>query len=97
MIAVVLAYAGPLGAVLRVLAALAMAAAVTVISLRLLGIRRGWGTALVSGTVGWIAAALLALGLSGWDRGADGLVTLTLAIGVTWNASPSCTMAICGL
>ncbi len=92
MIAVVLAYAGPLGAVLRVLAALAMAAAVTVISLRLLGIRRGWGTALVSGTVGWIAAALLALGLSGWDRGADGLVTLTLAIGVPVTMATAVTL-----
>ena len=92
VIAVVLAYAGPLGAVLRVLAALAMAAAVTVISLRLLGIRRGWGTALVSGAVGWIAAALLALGLSGWDRGADGLVTLTLAIGVPVTMATAVTL-----
>jgi ubiquinone biosynthesis protein len=92
MIAVVLADAGPLGAVLRVVAALAMAAAVTVISLRLLGIRRGWGTALVSGAVGWAAAALLALGLTGWDRGADGLVTLTLAIGVPATMATAVTL-----
>ena len=92
MIAVVLAEAGPLGAVLRVLAALAMAAAVTVISLRLLGIRRGWGTALVSGAVGWAAAALLALGLTGWDRGADGLVTLTLAIGIPATMATAVTL-----
>jgi ubiquinone biosynthesis protein len=69
-------------AVLRVLAAIAMAAVATSVSLRLLGIRRGWGRALVSGVVGWVAAALLALGLTGWDRGADGLVALTLAIGI---------------
>ena len=92
MIAVVLADIGPLGAVLRVLAALAMAAAVTVLSLRLLGIRRGWGTALVSGAVGWAVATLLALGLTGWDRGADGLVTLALAIGIPATMATAVTL-----
>jgi ubiquinone biosynthesis protein len=77
---------------LKVLAALAMAAVVTVLSLRLLGIRRGWGTALISGAVGWVAAGLLALGLTGWDRGADGLVALTLAIGIPVTMATAVTL-----
>ena len=43
------------------LVALVVAVVTTAVSLRLLGIRRGWGTALFSGVVGWGVAALLAL------------------------------------
>ena len=39
------------------------------ISLRLLGIRRGWGTALLAGVLGWGLAVLLALGLAGLGLG----------------------------
>lgn len=67
---------------LRIIAALFLAMATTAVSLRLLGTRRGWGTALVSGVVGWGVGAALALGLSGWDWGADGLLTHMVAIAV---------------
>jgi hypothetical protein len=66
----------------RVVAAVALAVVTTSISLRLLGMRRGWVTALLSGMIGWGAAAFLALGLSHWDWGADGLVVHMLAIGI---------------
>ena len=55
---------------------------ITIISLRLLGIRRGWGTALLSGLLGWGLAVVVALGLTGWDWGSDGLVPHILAIGI---------------
>jgi ubiquinone biosynthesis protein len=80
--------AAPLSAVVlplvavRVAAAIALAVVTTALSLRLLGMRRGWATALFSGLLGWGAAALLALGLSHWDWGADSLVVHMLAIGI---------------
>ena len=67
---------------LRVLIAIVLAVITTAISLRLLGLRRGWGTALISGVIGWGAAGLLALGLAHWDWGSDGLVVHTLAIAI---------------
>ncbi|MEP6659700.1 MAG: AarF/UbiB family protein [Acidimicrobiales bacterium] len=66
----------------RVLVAVVLAVITTAISLRLLGLRRGWGTALFSGVLGWGAAGLLALGLAHWDWGSDGLVVHTLAIAI---------------
>jgi ubiquinone biosynthesis protein len=66
----------------RTLVAVAVAAATTVVSLRLLGVRRGWSAALVAGTVGWGAGGALVLGLSGWDWGADGLLVQTFAVAV---------------
>lgn len=66
----------------RVLAGTVLAVLVTIVSLRLLGIRRGWGTALLSGVLGWTAALVVALGVSGWDWGADGLVLQLIAIGI---------------
>lgn len=68
--------------VVRVLVAAALAVVTTSLSLRLLGIRRGWGTALVAGIVGWGTAGLLALALARWDWGADGLVIHTTAIAI---------------
>ena len=47
----------------RVVAGVALAVVITIISLRLLGIRRGWGTALLGGLLGWGLAVLVALGL----------------------------------
>ena len=67
---------------LRFLVAVLLAFVTTAISLRLLGARRGWGRALVSGLAGWSVGALLALGLNGWNWGADGLLTHMVAIAV---------------
>ncbi len=67
---------------LRVVVAAALAVITTRLALRLLGVRRGWATALVAGAAGWTIGGLLALGLNGWDWGADGLVIQTLAIAV---------------
>jgi ubiquinone biosynthesis protein len=67
---------------LRILVAALLAMVTTSLSLRLLGVRRGWATALVSGVVGWVLGGLLALRLSDWDWGADALVVQTLAIAI---------------
>jgi ubiquinone biosynthesis protein len=67
---------------LRILVAAVLAMVTTSLSLRLLGVRRGWATALVSGAVGWVLGGLLALRLSDWDWGADALVVHTLAIAI---------------
>ena len=67
---------------LAVVAAGAVAVVTTMVSLRLLGARRGWGRSLLSGVIGWGAAGLLALALAGWRWGADGLALHTLAIGI---------------
>ncbi|MGI9022355.1 MAG: ABC1 kinase family protein [Acidimicrobiales bacterium] len=66
----------------RIGAAGVIAVVTTAISLRLLGVRRGWAKSLLSGLIGWGVGGLLALGLDGWDWGADGLVLHALAIGV---------------
>jgi hypothetical protein len=70
------------GVALGLVVGVVLAIVVTVLSLRLLGIRRGWGTALLSGALGWAIAALVALGVSGWDWGADGLALQLVAIGI---------------
>ena len=67
---------------LRVVFAIAIASVTTVLSLRLLGGRRGWSTGLVAGLIGWGLAAVVALGLNDWDWGADGLFLHMLAIGI---------------
>src|SRR5438132_13024622 len=66
----------------RVTASAAIAVVTTTISLRLLGLRRGWTAALLAGLVGWGAAGLLALALADWDWGADGLLLQVFAIGI---------------
>jgi ubiquinone biosynthesis protein len=68
--------------VLRVVLAIAAAVIVTLLSLRLLGSRRGWGTALLAALVGWGTAALIAFGLNGWDWDVDGLLVRVVAVGV---------------
>jgi ubiquinone biosynthesis protein len=68
--------------VLRVIGATVLAFVTTAISLRLLGMRRGWSKALFSGVLGWGAAAFVALGLSHWNWGADRLLVHMLAIGI---------------
>jgi ubiquinone biosynthesis protein len=54
----------------------------TSVSLRLLGLRRGWGRGVASGLVGWTIALLLALKIADWDWGADGLVLHIVAIAI---------------
>ena len=80
MIAVLAASFG--SAVLRLVLVIVLAITTTLLSLRLLGSRRGWGTALLAGAIGWGFAALVALGVNDWDWGADGLIVHMLAIGV---------------
>jgi ubiquinone biosynthesis protein len=70
------------GAVVRVIGGTAVAIVVTVVALRLLGIRRGWVTAFLAGLVGWGVTIVVALGVNHWNWGADGLVLHLLAIGI---------------
>jgi ubiquinone biosynthesis protein len=81
-VTVPLAVTSAFDVVLRIGVTAAIAVVTTALSLRLLGIRRGWPSALLAGIVGWGTGLLLALGLSGWDWSTDGLVVTTLAIGV---------------
>jgi ubiquinone biosynthesis protein len=74
--------ASPVDVLWRVTVATALAVLATTVSLRLLGIRRGWTMALASGALGWSLGGGLALALSGGDWGVDGLVVPALAIGV---------------
>jgi ubiquinone biosynthesis protein len=66
----------------RIVVAAALAVATTALSLRLLGVRRGWSKALAAGLSGWLVGGLLALRFNHWDWGAEGLVVETLAIAV---------------
>jgi ubiquinone biosynthesis protein len=77
-----LAVATVVEVLLRIAAASAIAFVTTAVSLRLLGIRRGWSSALIAGLVGWGTGALLALALAGWDWSTDDLVVTMLAIGI---------------
>ena len=70
------------GAVVRVVGGTAIAIVVTVLALRLLGIRRGWVTAFLAGLIGWGVTIVVALGVNHWNWGADGLVLHLLAIGI---------------
>lgn len=67
---------------LRIVVAAALAVVTTAVSLRLLGVRRGWAKALGAGLAGWVLGGVLALRLNDGDWGADGLVLQTLAIAV---------------
>jgi ubiquinone biosynthesis protein len=68
--------------IFRIVVTLVIAVFATFVSLRLLGTRRGWVKALVSGLLGWGTATAVALGVNDWDWGADGLVVHLLAIGI---------------
>ena len=59
-----------------------LAVVTTMLSLRLLGGRRGWVTGLVAAVIGWGAALLVALGVNDWEWGADGLAVHLVAIGI---------------
>jgi hypothetical protein len=71
---------------LRALLIIVLAVVTTLLSLRLLGSRRGWGTALLSAVVGWGTAIVVALGVNDWEWGADELFIHLLAA----VASPCC-------
>jgi ubiquinone biosynthesis protein len=77
---------------LRVVVGVALAAVVTSLSLRLLGIRRGWGSALLAGVIGWGLAVVLGLGLNDWDWGADGLVLHIVAVGIPTTMAVAVTL-----
>jgi ubiquinone biosynthesis protein len=66
----------------RVVVAALLAAVTTRLSLRLLGVRRGWTAALTAGVAGWLVGGVLALALNDGDWGADGLVLQVLVISV---------------
>jgi ubiquinone biosynthesis protein len=70
------------GFVLRLVLAVVVAGVTTAVSLRLLGVRRGWTKALVAALIGWGTAWILALSLVHWDWGADGLALHAIAIGI---------------
>jgi len=70
------------GIAARTVGGVAAAIVITVVALRLLGIRRGWVTALLSGALGWGVTIVVALGVNHWNWGADGLILHLLAIGV---------------
>ncbi|MET0911423.1 MAG: AarF/UbiB family protein [Ilumatobacteraceae bacterium] len=67
---------------LRVLLLIALATVTTMLSLRLLGGRRGWVTGLVAAAIGWGTALLLALGVNDWEWSAEDLGIHVVAIGV---------------
>jgi ubiquinone biosynthesis protein len=67
---------------LRVVLLIALATLTTMLSLRLLGGRRGWGTGLVAALVGWGTGLLLALGVNDWEWAADDLGIHVVAIGI---------------
>ena len=77
---------------LRVVATVAVAVFTTLLSLRLLGIRRGWGTALLAALIGWGLAMLIAVGLNGWDWDADEMVVHLLAIGIPASMAAAVTL-----
>ena len=76
------AIADVVGDVIRVVLFVTVAGAITSGALRLLGLRRGWGSALLATALGWGVAVVVAFGLSGWDWSADGILLHLVAIGV---------------
>lgn len=77
---------------LRVVGTIGLAIVTTLLSLRLLGIRRGWGTALLAALIGWGTAMLVAVGLNGWDWDADEMVVHLLAIGIPASMAAAVTL-----
>jgi len=61
---------------------LAVVIVATAVSLRLLGLRRGWGRAALSGLIGWTGALLISLAIGDWDWGDDGLAVRVVAFGI---------------
>ena len=80
------------GVILRIVVAIAIAVVTTSASLRLLGVRRGWGTALMAAGFGWGIGFLLALGLAHWDWDTQGLVVHALAIAIPTTMAAAVTI-----
>jgi ubiquinone biosynthesis protein len=76
----------------RVVVAAILAVVTTALSLRLLGVRRGWAKALGAGLAGWGLGGALALRLNHGDWGAEGLVVQTLAIAVPTTMAVAVTL-----
>jgi len=70
------------GVVVTAIVTVVLACVATSVSLRLLGIGRGWTKATAAGITGWVVGGVVALGVSDWDWGADGLVLHAFAIAV---------------
>ena len=59
-----------------------VAVVTTFLGSRLLGVRRGWVTVVVSGVVGWGAALVVAAAMSDWVWRSDGLLATTIVLGI---------------
>ena len=68
--------------VLRFLGLAVLAVATTILSLRLLGGRRGWVKGLTAAAIGWGTALFVSLRVNDWEWGADGLAIHLVAIGI---------------
>ena len=77
---------------IAVLGGIVLVISTTAGALRLLGVRRGWGTALLAGVIGWGAAVVIALALNRWDWGADGLAVHLVAIGIAATMGAAVTL-----
>jgi hypothetical protein len=80
----------------RVVVAALLAVVTTRLSLRLLGVRRGWTAALTAGVAGWLVGGLLALALNDGDWDADGLVLQVLVISVRTTMAAAVGLDLCG-
>ena len=69
-------------AVVAAIATVVLACVATSVSLRLLGIGRGWTKATAAGITGWVVGGIVALGVSDWDWGADGLLLHAFVVAV---------------
>jgi ubiquinone biosynthesis protein len=84
--------ATPGGIALRILLTVAIAFVTTSASLRLLGVRRGWGMALLAAAIGWGIGFTLALGLGHWQWTTGGLVVHALAIAIPTTMATAVTI-----
>jgi len=70
------------GQIVRLALGLVVAVVTTFISLRMLGVRRGWLQALLAGVSGWVIAAIVSAGLNDWDWSADSFLAVTIVIAI---------------
>src|SRR3954454_6705569 len=82
----------PVGVGLRILLAIGIAFVTTSASLRLLGVRRGWGMALLAAVIGRGIGFGLALGLGHWQWTTGGLVVHALAISIPTTMAAAVTI-----
>jgi ubiquinone biosynthesis protein len=78
--------------VIGVMVVVAVAAVTTSMSLRLLGVRRGWAAGLLSASIGWGTAAFVSLSLSEWNWDTEGLALHTFAIGIPLTMAVAVTL-----